>query len=315
VQGDRVGGKRLGAFCKSFRPDFDHLDLLLSSFAAHNPDHITLTLSLPVSDISTFHQRFGRDPPNVAVVPDEEYCARNLGGLPGWFSQQVCKLMSWRVVEAERYLLLDSDCYLIRDLDIDEFYSRDKRYVVFGSLVRTVLKEDNVDLLRYIRGEIDLASVSPKPWSWIDSLPQYLDYRTRDLENPGPIERSDIPMKAFGAKHWVYYQPGQIFCRDVILALMDYIKDHNLTPADLIRISPWENNWYGEFIASHYFAETEFRISPFVHFQEEADIHFARRLGLTERELAKRFVFINMAARHLKHKRFEAEEPVAHRVG
>jgi hypothetical protein len=315
VEDDRVGEKRLGAFCKSFRPDFDHLSLLLNSFAMHNPDGLVLTLSLPLADITAFHHRFGRSPPNVVVVPDEEYCGRNLGGLPGWFSQQVCKLTSWRVVEAERYVLLDSDCYLIRDIKIDEFRPRDKRYLVFGSLVRTVLKEDNVDLLKYIRGEIDPASVSPKPWSLTDSLSQYLDYRTRDLENPGPIERSDIPMKAFGAKQWVYYQPGQIFCRDVIVALMDYLKERNLTPVDLIRISPWENNWYGEFIASRYFAETEFRISPFVHFQEEADILFARRLGLTESELAKRFVFVNMAARHLKYKRFDAVEPVVHRVG
>jgi hypothetical protein len=299
------GSRKIAAYCKSFSPDFDHLALLLSTFEAHNPEHVTLTVSLPRSDIAAFYNTFGHHLPDVQVVADEAYCEHDLTKYPGWLGQQICKLMSWRVVEPQHYVLLDSDCYLIRDLRPAEMVPRERPYVAYGSLIRTVLKDDNTDLLKYIRGDISPDAYLPKGGPRKDELERFLDYRTRDPDNPGPIERSDIPMKAFGASQWVFYQPGQIFCRDVVTALIDDLKRRKLTAGDLIRISPWEYNWYGEFISSRFFDQTEFRVSPFIHFQEVADLVFARRLGLDEAALAKTFLFVQMASRHLQQKRLD----------
>jgi hypothetical protein len=303
--------REFGIYCKSFHADFEHLSLLLESFAAHNPDRLTLTISLPKADIHPFRSRFGSRLPYVEVVADEDYCDRDYSDLPGWHAQQVSKLNSWRIMNVSRYVIVDSDCYAIRDILSTEFRPQTRDFLAYGSLVRTVLKSDNVDLIDFIRGKTAADKPIPRPQTTEDNLASYLKYRTGNLDNPGPLERSAIPMKVFGAKQWIYYQPGQIFCREVVVALMDYLRDHGLKASDLIRISPWEYNWYGEFIASRFFERTEFRISPFVHFQEESDIVFAQSLGITEAELSKHFVFIQMAARHCDRKRLDLEPQFA----
>lgn len=301
------GASALGLFCKSYAGDFDHLAVLLESLDRHNPEDIVLTLSLPRADIAAFTNRFGNAQRNVRVVADEDYCGHDLNHIPGWLAQQICKLTSWRVVSSPCYVILDSDCYLIRDLAAKAILPASRRFTVYGSKVRTVLKPDNVDLLRYIRGTMDPAAYVPEPFEPKDQLDKFLDYRSVSLEQLDPLKRSDIPMKVFGARQWIYYQPCQIFCRDVLTALHDYVQRHGVTIADLIKISPWEYNWYGEFIAANFFSATEFKVSQFIHFQEEADIAFARKKGLTEKILAEKFFFVAMASRHLPQKRFEDE--------
>jgi hypothetical protein len=295
----------LGLFCKSFSGDFDHLAVLLESLDRHNPEKVVLTLSLPDADIGLFRNRFGSMQSNLTVVADEDYCGHDLTRYPGWLAQQICKLTSWKVMSSPCYVILDSDCYLIRDLVSAQILPQSKRFVVYGSKVRTVLKEGNDDLLRYIRGEMNPATYTPTPFEPKDRLNDYLEHRAISLEKLDPIRRSDIPMKVFGAKQWIYYQPCQIFCRDVLVSLHDFVKQHGIDEADLIKISPWEYNWYGEYISAHFFTETDFKVSQFVHVQEEADIAFAKKMGLTEEVLADRFFFVAMASRHLRHKRLD----------
>jgi hypothetical protein len=106
-------------------------------------------------------------------------------------------------------------------------------------------------------------------------------------------------MKIFGGKRWLFCQPGQIFSRALVEKLCAFFAQYGLTVGDAIKICPWEYNWYGEYAATQGFADTEFRISPVIHFQTADDIAFARQNNITQELLSKKFSFVQMAARHI----------------
>jgi len=298
----------VGFFCKSFRDDFAHLEHLLQSFARHNPDQLSLVVSLPEADIAEFQARFGRGVRNVTVVADESYCGHDLQGLSGWHGQQVCKLMSWRVMPAVHYAVLDSDCYFISDVRAADLRPRNpSRFVACGSTLRTVMKTDNVDLVRYVRGELDVQPdwLPQRPDPVPDRLSEFVHYKDLPQDDPDAIARSAVPYQVFGSARWMYYQPGQFFSVGLLERLHRYFADHGLSVADAIRICPWEYNWYGEYAATRAYADTEFRVSPYLHFQESSDLQFARDQSITEKQLAARFFFVQMAARHLKEFTFD----------
>jgi Family of unknown function (DUF6492) len=280
---------------------------LLESYYANNPENLQLTLSLPADDLPTFRAEFGTDLPNVSVISDESYCDHDLSDLGGWYGQQVCKLMSWKVVNAAHYIVLDSDCYFSRPVTAEEFRPLGRRFVAYGSLVRTVLKEGNENLRRYMTGKL-----VPEPNLFPEAvdlpncpLSEFVHLKDLDPNNPGPLARSDVPHKVFGSKKWIFFQPGQILSRDLVAALCRFFREHRLSVEDAIRISPWEYNWYGEFAVSRYFDQTQFRVSAFLHFQTEEDIEFARNNGITEAQIADKFPIVAMAARHFPRLRFD----------
>ncbi len=291
---------RVGLFCKSYAGDFACLAQLLATFAAHNPDDLPLTLSLPRADLPAFRDRFDL-PRNVSVVADESYCDADLAALSGWRGQQVCKLMSWRVMQADHYLVLDSDCYFIRDIAAAELRPQGRPFIACGSSIRTVLKPDNADLLAYIDGRLTPGAghFPARPEAVVDHLDAFRHYKHLDPDNPDAVARSDVPFKAFGNTRWLFYQPGQIFSRSLLVRLVGLFERHRLTPADAILICPWEYNWYGEFAATHAFEETRFVVSPFLHFQDASDLAYARRRGLRIETFATKFPIIAMASGHL----------------
>ncbi len=299
----------VGLYCKSYAPDFIPLGQLLDSFVRHNPDNLLLTLSLPSKDLKPFADAFGNIFQNVNVVADESYCGHDLSQYRGWHGQQICKLMSWQTVTAEHYAVLDSDCYFIRDIRATDIRPRaGARFLACGSSIRTVLTPGNETLLRYIQdgGSPDPTCFPQRPTLVIDRLDEFVRYRSIDLDNPSALERSDIPFKAFGSARWLYYQPGQLFSRGLLQRLYALFAQHDLTVGDAIQICPWEYNWYGEFAATHGFTDTEFRVSPYLHFQDKVGLDLARRERISQEVLSARFIFVQMAARHLSDLRFEA---------
>jgi Family of unknown function (DUF6492) len=300
----------VGFFCKSYDQDFAPLAQLLRTFAAHNPENLLLTLSLPERHIPGFGETFGTNIANVSVVADESYCELDLSNMAGWHAQQVCKLMSWRTLAAEHYAVLDSDCYFVRDVrSVDIRPNAAKKYVACASFIRTVLKADNLDLIRYLQGDLvpDSSHLPTVPTAVADRLDEYLPFKDLPQDNPDAIARSSIPMKAFGREkdRWLFTQPGQFFSAGLLKRLCALFAVHGLTVGDAIRICPWEYNWYGEYAASHGFADVEFRVSPYLHFQDAASLAFAREQGITEQDIARRFLFVQMAARHLPELRFQ----------
>jgi hypothetical protein len=297
----------VGIFCKSYSRDFAHLHTLIDSFIAHNPAKLGLTLSLPRTDLAKFLDEFGSDIPDVVVVVDESYCDFDLKQFRGWHAQQICKLSSWRTMRADQYICVDSDCYFIKDIDPEELRPNpNKRHLLYGSFLRTVVSEGHDHLVRYINGTLPdfLITFPPRPTGVACKLADFLRFKDVDLDNPNAIERSAIPMQVFSVPKWVFYQPGQTFSREILMRLDDFVKSYGITVADLILISPWEYNWYGEFVTSQFYDNVEFRVSPFVHFQNRESIDFTRGRGIDEAQLSNRFLIVQMAAGHIKDLRF-----------
>ena len=123
----------VGFFCKSYAGRFQHLAQMLTTFARHNVEHLPLTLSLPRADLPAFHARFGNVLDDVTIVADEDYCGHDLTAYRGWHGQQICKLMSFRVVPQQHYAVLDSDCYFIRDITAGELRPRGGKPFIAGT--------------------------------------------------------------------------------------------------------------------------------------------------------------------------------------
>jgi hypothetical protein len=295
--------QKFGFFCKSFKPDFDHLAELLKSFRAHNPERLTLTLSLPNADIPAFRDRFGRDIPNLRVVTDEEYCGLDLTRLPGWYGQQLCKLASWRATEADHYAVLDSDCYFIKDARArDLMPSEGKKYVACGSELRTVFGSDgNEALLRYIKGDlVPGKEVFPPLRTPIKcNFSELKSHRDTSLDVFDLNERSALIFRLFGAGKWYFFQPCQIFSKELLISLENFLAENDLSQEQAISIAPWEYNWYGEYAACMKSAETCFKVSPFFHVANQKSVDLALQNGLTEAVLSRKFIWVAMAARHL----------------
>lgn len=299
----------VGFFCKSYDEDFTPLAQLLKSFQAHNPEGLLLTLSLPQLHIRRFQAVFGSRLDHVRVIADESYCGEDLSRMSGWHGQQVCKLMSWKIMDVAHYAVLDSDCYFLNDVKSTYLSPRPgRKYLACASFIRTVFRSDNLDLLRYLKGELvpDARYFPTRPAATADRLQEYLRFKDLPQDNPDAVARSDIPMKVFGreGQPWLFSQPGQFFSSGLLQSLCALFQRHGLTAGDAIRICPWEYNWYGEYAASHGYAATEFRVSPYLHFQDAENLALARRVGITEQDIARRFLFIQMAARHLPDLRF-----------
>ncbi len=294
--------EKLSFFCKSFKPDFGHLRVMLESFQTHNPYSIPLTLSLPNIDIKDFENEFGTNLPNVVVVADESYCGHDLTKYRGWHGQQICKLTSWRAADFEHLAVIDSDCYFIRDITPTEFLPAKKPYIAYGSTVRTVMEPGNEDLVRYLKSEIELTAelMPPTHEGGGKSLADFVHYKDSDLDNPGAIERSGFLLDVFGAKQWIFYQPGQIFSRGILQSFQEYLAAHGLTEGDAILICPWEYNWYGEYACRFFHDQTAFKVSSILHFATEEAIKYMHEQAITEEMVAGKFALIQMAARHMK---------------
>ncbi|MCW2282677.1 hypothetical protein M2323_000438 [Rhodoblastus acidophilus] len=293
---------QVGFFCKSYAYDFKHLRVMLASFAAHNPDNLPLTLSLPSRDIKPFLVLLGA-PKNVTIVADEDYCGFDLAALPGWYAQQVCKLASWRATGLDHHAVLDSDSYFIADVTrADLAPPPGKTAIVWGSGLRTVLEpEGSAPLLAYAK-----AGGTPQPQDFPPVRPPpRLDFsRLHAISALSEAEmsleaRSGAIFEFFGAKQWFFYQPGQIFARDILIAFEQCMASGGLDLVETIKIAPWEYNWYGEYAAAFHAAETEFRVSPVFHVAKREAALRAAEEGLTEAVLARSFTWVQMASRHL----------------
>jgi hypothetical protein len=277
---------------------------MLRSFAAHNRDSLPLTLSLPSSDVAAFENRFGASPANVRLVADEEYCGFDLSSVPGWYAQQLCKLTSWRATGIDTYAVIDSDFYFINDVTAEDLTPPPgKKFLIWGSALRTVLETTRSEvLLAYIRDEwqphpLDFPPVRSAPESDFAPLHAILALPSQAITLE---ERSAEIFRFFQAKQWFHYQPGPIYTSILLADFERFMLSGGLTLIDAIRIAPWENNWYGEYVAAFHSAETEFRISPVFHVAKQEAVDFAIKQGIDENLLRQKFKWVAMASRHLK---------------
>src|SRR5579862_2428126 len=106
---------KLVLYCKSFIRDLDRCNRLLLSVITYNRDKIPFYISVPKEDVVAFKSRFDTDFGGVGytIISDEDLMNQSLH--QSWKNQQIVKMLFWKGVETENYVVLDSDSYFIKD--------------------------------------------------------------------------------------------------------------------------------------------------------------------------------------------------------
>ncbi len=291
----------LAFFCKTFRDDFDRLERMLHTWRAHNAEAIPLALSLPEQDVDLYRARFSHW--RLPVFLDHELTGfHQAPGNTGWTYQQVVKLCCDQTAMAEAYFMVDSDFYFVRRFGRADFLdthgapylflSPHGHYADGGPMFDEVRRALASEAPREFRPEALAALRSGR-------VPDF-----SDLEALRPLCQGTDLSAAFGHPPVTYYcQSGPLLRADMLRAIRgEALREEQGAPglaaARLVGLAPWEVNWHSEFL----FASGQaLAIRPMVvfHVASPAGLEQVRRAGVTEAQLARRYIAIAMAARHL----------------
>lgn len=285
-------------YCKSFSDDFDRLKNLIDSFSINNPEEIPMLLSVPEKDLSLLAEKIAL-PAFITLIADEQYTDTERTFQYGWMQQQVCKLSVHKTGFAKSYLMLDSDTYVIAPVTHSLFYTDGTPNIVYSE-VFTKYTPCNERLRTYIMSDEAMGGM-PLGAGTRDGFSQrLLEIRQHLAQEPSmpPDRRGQFINKLFNCKNSAT-QPGQIFHADILIQLDTFLEQNSMNFYDAIDISPWEYNWYGHFCTT--LNEKVYGItSPIVHFASDAAIDDAKHHGITFEMLKKKFVSVQMAARHFE---------------
>ena len=96
-----------------------------------------------------------------------------------------------------------------------------------------------------------------------------------------------------------YCQSGPLLRAEVLRAIRgDGSGGPGVAAARLVGLAPWEANWHAEFVLASGRA-LAIRPMQVFHVASPAGLEQVRRAGVTEQQLAGRYLAIAMAARHL----------------
>lgn len=287
-------------FCKSFRDDFSRLSLLIDSWISTN-QHLPLLISVPDSDYVLLRETISV-PANCTIITDESYVIEGEKFKYGWYQQQVCKLSIYRSGFADSYLMIDSDSYFVSPINDNLFYT-DKKKNVIASSIYTKFSPINNSLIDLIKNGNDVPPLFEKEGSLanFDAMLKEVIFEHERLQAAGVQSKSDREFyirKIFSVKK-LSVQPAQIFHSSILTVFSEFLKRYNLNFYDAIRLSPWEYNWYAYFSLSEPNLDIVGIRSPVLHFARDSDIEYAKKIGITKKDIECYFHVVQMAARHI----------------
>ena len=260
----------LALFCKSYRGDLDRCAQLVESIRRHNRDRLPCDLSVPASDRFAFLQALGQD--GIELVTDEEVIGGSIA--QGWTSQQLVKLRFARRGLAETIVWFDSDFVIIRDFGRGEFFAYDDvPYTLFTDFRRNLFQDrllgDPVHDLEYAQ-------------------------MLAGLERPFALIRD-----SFGRRGPLYFfGPPVIWSAAVVAALERWAVARGLGFEMLLSLSPFELNWYGEFLFAAQTIPVVPRPDPAFHFTRDWELQRFKEQGLRISDLVDRgFLAVNFASK------------------
>jgi hypothetical protein len=291
---------RFSLFCKTFRGDIDRFAFLLDSLERTNKSSIPLLVSLPKEDKAEFDNRVGTH--RFQCVFDEDVVGRV--ERQGWRHQQLVKLCAHRLDFADAWLLLDSDYYFIKDFQLEDLVDGDS--VAFPvSRSRHVMDDDREVLFSYVRGRDTLVPVTKEEClAWRDEreLPRSLTLdRVRDFFFKPDIDRTParIPQFFHRSGGELSFMPGPIWTADCLRSMVvELLEPRGWGFKDLLRHAPWEATWVGEWELYRGLPHRHIIETMIPQFREDETILEARKQGLTEAVMSRRYLGVSLAARH-----------------
>jgi hypothetical protein len=257
-------------FCKSYRDDVLRVRRLLQSIERFNVDGLALYVSVPASDAALFREHCAGQP--FTLLSDEEVVGANsdldrdmFATLPGRISQQIVKSEFWRLRLGETYVCLDSDCYFLRPFQSADFLAP-------GGLPYTVMHESK-ELLHFAA----LSGMTQIAGNWkrdSEDLKQIFGRSGRCWDfGPVPVVWSGRVWKDLDEK---------------------FLRPRGMTILDAINTHPGELRWYGEALLA-FGSIPILPIEPlFRCYHYEEQYYFWRRLGETDKTIAKNYLGVCM---------------------
>lgn len=254
-------------YCKTFSGDLTRVKVLSESIKKYNKDSIPFYISIPKKDKKLFKNNI--DTNYVNIVFDEDIY--DLSFLPefdkingGWFIQQIIKSSFWKLGLCENYVMIDSDSYFIKDFYLSDFmYDDNTPY--------TVMHEQK-ELFEFSSKYKDSIGHDPKIgfeetrkpiMNSLQRKGRYFDF------GPSPV--------IWNCKVWEVLEETQL-------------KPQGLTFVDLIKSTPSEFTWYGEFLLKTRPIDI-IPIEPmFKVFHFKSQYNFYKQLGYTEDNFAENYL-------------------------
>jgi hypothetical protein len=156
-----------------------------------------------------------------------------------------------------------------------------------------------VDLIRNETG----AAQPVFPAGDITQFDAHIPAILKNMESVRSGEPDGTINRLFGAP-WLAYQPAQIFHASILSEFALFLAERRLDFYDCIKISPWEYTWYACFALARWPNQIPGYSSPVLHFADEDSVALAKANGFTVDDFRKRFVAIQMAARHFDRVRY-----------
>ena len=107
---------------KTYHVDFMRVKKLKDSVEKYNKDNIPFYISCPESEKQLLFDTIGTD--GYTFIPDEQIHPPN-PRLTGWMQQTPIKLHAYEQLNCNNVLILDSDCYFIKDFFESDFIAYD----------------------------------------------------------------------------------------------------------------------------------------------------------------------------------------------
>ena len=115
-------------FCKTFSGDIDTFLIQAKSVNKYNINNIPYYVSIPEHEIELFNKLKHEKSLNFEIISDSHISnliqEKNFtpnGFTADYINQQLVKLEFAKTDIAKHYLVLDADCYFIRNFDVSDF--------------------------------------------------------------------------------------------------------------------------------------------------------------------------------------------------
>ena len=284
----------IALLCKSFADDLQ-LSLRLAESVVTWTD-LPLVISVPDRDRADF--RSAHDSA-VTVVADEDVVGQSYPD--GWVFQQAVKLHAHRLGSAENYLMLDSDYVLFRRLHADEFLDATGKACFVATSHPYEYSTTNQWLLSRIGGQAGSSDVAvnstdlPRPPTPA-VLEQLADHFTSRVKSDAAI-RQLLGAPATADRG---FQPAPILNAHVLAGLEDFASELPEGVLSLVKKSPWEYSWYGEFGLASGLLTSRSRQEPGVFtLSDWSHVEHLLQTGFDPEVAGRWFFGFALAARHL----------------
>lgn len=265
----------LAIFCKTCIRDVECLKQLLQSINSFNKDNIPVCVSIARKEESILTPIIKSFDNSITIFIDEDinpYVYENKEDLllNDWIPQQLVKLELYKTSFAKHYIIIDSDCYFIKDFYIKDFlFNDDVPYIPITDYFRA--EKFPFQLLSDLVGR-----------EWQNPVSEFLNRKGKPVT-------IDLP--------WV-------LTSDYMELFERYLAERNKNFKDIIMLSPFEMQWYLEFVLLQ-----DLPYIPcstlFFPFHIETQYQIYRWLGFDEDIIKNEYLGIVMNKGHVKSIRYK----------